>query len=198
MVEFEGIDGAGRDDARRRTPCSRDPRVTDSEPVRPGPRRRPGSSPKACPTSSTTSATSYAAGCSPDGCWSSPWPVCSSPYQWRRRRLVGRDEVSAGIAPVRRCCCVVAALYAGRALQMQVIAGWALRHDARSLELLFPLATRALPMLLLFVTFLFINTEVWMVASALDGGVPLGRGAVFAPWRWVPRRPAGRGGRPPG
>src|SRR4029079_1077780 len=35
----------------------------------------------------------------------------------------------------------------------------------------FPLVTRALPLLLLFVTFLFINTEVWMVASSLDPGV---------------------------
>jgi len=31
--------------------------------------------------------------------------------------------------------------------------------------------TRALPLLLLFVTFLFINTEVWMVADSLDRGV---------------------------
>ena len=33
---------------------------------------------------------------------------------------------------------------------------------------LFRLVTRALPMLLLFITFLFINTEVWQVASALS------------------------------
>ena len=37
--------------------------------------------------------------------------------------------------------------------------------------MLFPLVTRALPLLLLFVTFLFINTEVWMVANSLDRGV---------------------------
>ena len=36
--------------------------------------------------------------------------------------------------------------------------------------MMFPLVTRALPLLLLFVTFLFINTEVWMVASSLDAG----------------------------
>jgi hypothetical protein len=41
----------------------------------------------------------------------------------------------------------------------------------RSLGMLFPLVTRALPLLLLFITFLFINTEVWMVANSLSQGV---------------------------
>jgi hypothetical protein len=36
---------------------------------------------------------------------------------------------------------------------------------------MFPLVTRALPLLMLFITFLFINTEVWMVADSLDPGV---------------------------
>jgi hypothetical protein len=40
-----------------------------------------------------------------------------------------------------------------------------------SLHLLLPMVTRALPLLLLFVTFLFINAEVWQVAANLDGGV---------------------------
>ncbi|UUZ59778.1 hypothetical protein [Nocardioides sp. B-3] len=35
-------------------------------------------------------------------------------------------------------------------------------------------------MLLLFVTFLFINTEVWMVASAPDGGTLWGATLLFA------------------
>lgn len=63
------------------------------------------------------------------------------------------------------------ALYGLRALKASVIAAWALRRAFGSLGLLVPLATRALPMLLLFITFLFINTEVWQVASALHGGV---------------------------
>lgn len=65
----------------------------------------------------------------------------------------------------------VLALYAARALKVWLIARWALARTFHSLGLLFPLATRALPMLLLFITFLFINTEVWQVASHLDGGV---------------------------
>jgi hypothetical protein len=52
-----------------------------------------------------------------------------------------------------------------------VIAGWAVRRTFGSLGQLFPLVTRALPLLLLFITFLFINAEVWEVASGLDGSV---------------------------
>jgi hypothetical protein len=60
-----------------------------------------------------------------------------------------------------------------------VIAGWALRRAFRSLGLLLPLLTRALPLLLLFVTFLFINAEVWQVSSTLDGGVLWGTVLFF-------------------
>ncbi len=52
-----------------------------------------------------------------------------------------------------------------------MIAGWAINRTFRSLGMLFPLVTRALPLLLLFITFLFINTEVWMVADSLSQGV---------------------------
>ena len=89
-------------------------------------------------------------------------------------------QVSAGIAVGATALAIVAGIYAGRALQVHLIATWALKHSLASLELLFPLATRALPMLLLFVTFLFINTEVWMVASRLDGGVLWGAVMFFA------------------
>ena len=66
------------------------------------------------------------------------------------------------------CCCwrrpgtPLTALHAGP------IVRWALAaHASAACGLLFPMATRALPLLLLFVTFLFINTEVWQVASNL-------------------------------
>ena len=61
--------------------------------------------------------------------------------------------------------------YALFTLRAWVIASWAARRTFSSLGLLFPLVTRALPLLLLFVTFLFINAEVWEVASHLDGRV---------------------------
>ena len=79
------------------------------------------------------------------------------------------SDVSAGISIGVTLLLLVAALYAGRALRVHLIGRWALRQTLSSLGLLFPLATRALPMLLLFVTFLFINAEVWQVSSRQDG-----------------------------
>lgn len=70
--------------------------------------------------------------------------------------------------------------YSMAALHATPIARWALRRALGSLGLLLPLATRALPILMLFITFLFINTEVWQVASALHGGVLWGAVLCFA------------------
>ena len=58
--------------------------------------------------------------------------------------------------------------YAAGPLRGTSMAFWAARRMSRSLDLLLPLVARALPLLLLFMTFLFINTEVWQVCSALD------------------------------
>jgi hypothetical protein len=91
----------------------------------------------------------------------------------------GAGGASAGVSTAVTVLLVVAAVYAGRALRVHLIGTWAMRQTLSSLGLLFPLATRALPMLLLFVTFLFINTEVWMVASALDGGILWGAVLLF-------------------
>ncbi|KRA37461.1 MULTISPECIES: hypothetical protein [unclassified Nocardioides] len=63
------------------------------------------------------------------------------------------------------------ACYAVATLRAWLIVTWAVRRTFRSLGLMFPLVTRALPLLLLFMTFLFINTEVWQVGASLDGGV---------------------------
>ncbi|CAB4554143.1 MAG: hypothetical protein F2534_06685 [Actinobacteria bacterium] len=64
--------------------------------------------------------------------------------------------------------------------------GWALRRSARQLAALASLVVRALPLLLLFTTFLFINAEVWQVAGTLHGiayvavlGIFFVLGAVF-------------------
>ncbi len=61
--------------------------------------------------------------------------------------------------------------YGWTRLRMRIMARWALRRTLGSLGLMFPLLTRALPLLLLFMTFLFINAEVWQVASDMDRGV---------------------------
>ena len=49
------------------------------------------------------------------------------------------------------------------------VLGWAVRYTVRGLGDLYRMATRALPMLLLFMTFLFINASVWQVAGSLPG-----------------------------
>ena len=66
---------------------------------------------------------------------------------------------------------VVLAIYAATTLRLRIIARWAGGRTLATLSLMFPLVTRALPLLMLFITFLFINTEVWMVADSLDPGV---------------------------
>jgi len=87
--------------------------------------------------------------------------------------LLGRvtDSVSAGIGSAMTFAGIGVALYAVTTLRAWPIARWAVARTLKSLGLLFPLVTRALPLLLLFVTFLFINAEVWQVSATLDGGV---------------------------
>ncbi|MGH3477571.1 MAG: hypothetical protein ACRDQD_12105, partial [Nocardioidaceae bacterium] len=55
-------------------------------------------------------------------------------------------------------------------LQLRPILLWAAWRTIGSPRLMFRLLTRALPLLLLFMTFLFINAEVWQVASGLPRG----------------------------
>ncbi|MDP9822626.1 hypothetical protein [Nocardioides massiliensis] len=81
------------------------------------------------------------------------------------------SRVSWGVPSAMTTAGAVAALYALTTLRAGPIAGWGIRHTLGSLGLLVPLATRALPLLLLFVTFLFINAEVWELAARLEGGV---------------------------
>jgi hypothetical protein len=63
---------------------------------------------------------------------------------------------------------LLAVLYGLTVLRVGATVRWANRRAVGDLWLLVPLVTRALPLLLLFTTFLFINTEVWQVASALE------------------------------
>lgn len=60
-------------------------------------------------------------------------------------------------------------IYFVTALGAGPIVAWALRRTLHSARQLVPMVTRALPLLLLFVTFLFINAEVWQLSSYLDG-----------------------------
>ena len=80
-------------------------------------------------------------------------------------------SAATGVGAALSAAGIVLATYAVVTLRAWLIVGWALRRTFRSLGLLLPLVTRALPLLLLFITFLFINAEVWQVSAALDGGV---------------------------
>lgn len=81
------------------------------------------------------------------------------------------DDLSVAVLAAMLASVVPLVAYALRALYAGPVARWAVGRTFSSLGLLLPLVTRALPLLLLFVTFLFINTEVWQVASSLDDGV---------------------------
>jgi hypothetical protein len=87
--------------------------------------------------------------------------------------LADRSSVDAGAGVVlgSQVVLVVLATYALTTLRAGSIARWAGKRTLGSLGLLFPLVTRALPLLLLFITFLFINAEVWQVSATLDGAV---------------------------
>jgi hypothetical protein len=58
--------------------------------------------------------------------------------------------------------------YALTALHARQILTWGLGRTFGSLRSVLPMTTRALPLLLLAITFLFVNTEVWQVAANLS------------------------------
>lgn len=80
------------------------------------------------------------------------------------------DQVALGSATLASLLLIAAAWYALTQLHAGPIVRWALSRTFGSLRSLLPTTTRALPLLLLFITFLFINTEVWQVSSNLSTG----------------------------
>jgi hypothetical protein len=84
---------------------------------------------------------------------------------------VATTDVSGGILVGALVLGLVMLVYGLAKLHLKPIIRWATGRTFGSLGSLFPLITRALPLLLLFITFLFINTEVWQVCSALDRGL---------------------------
>ena len=62
-------------------------------------------------------------------------------------------------------------VYAVTALRARPIVIWTVGRTLGQLRRLLPMVSRALPLLLIFVTFLFINAEVWEVSARLDGGL---------------------------
>lgn len=79
-------------------------------------------------------------------------------------------EFSAAPATLVSLGLAAAAWYALTALHATPIVGWGLKRTFGSLRRLLPMTTRALPLLLLAITFLFINTEMWQVGGNLSVG----------------------------
>lgn len=96
------------------------------------------------------------------------------------------DELSFAPATLVSIGLLAALAYALTALRARPIATWALHRTLGSLRLLLSTASRALPLLLVFVTFLFINAEAWQMTSHLPFGrlwlvslLLMGLGVVF-------------------
>ncbi|MFN8194874.1 MAG: hypothetical protein U0R80_11405 [Nocardioidaceae bacterium] len=110
-----------------------------------------------------------------------PWLGASAAVAVAVGVLAGRwQDAGSGVAAGLSVLVACGALYAVVALDGLAVLRWAARRTLGSLGLLLPLAARALPLLLLFMTFLFINTEVWQVASGLSGGVMWAATMIFA------------------
>lgn len=81
---------------------------------------------------------------------------------------------------------VLAVVYLGTSYAVLPVARWAVRTSWSQVAVFASLVARALPLLLLFTTFLFVNAEVWQVAGTLQGvpyvaglGIFFLLGAVF-------------------
>ena len=75
---------------------------------------------------------------------------------------------------------VLAAVYVVTRYALLAQVAWAVRWTFKQLSSVTRLITSVLPLMLLFITFLFINTEVWQVAGTMSATVLWGSLAVFA------------------
>lgn len=81
------------------------------------------------------------------------------------------DEITAGPAVLLSIVLGAAVWYALTALRFRPILAWALGRTTGTLARLLPTMSRALPLLLVFVTFLFINAEAWQMTASLSPGL---------------------------
>lgn len=81
------------------------------------------------------------------------------------------DEITAGPAILLAIVLAAAVWYALTALRFRPILAWSLSRTTGTLVRLLPNMSRALPLLLVFVTFLFINAEVWQMTANLSPGL---------------------------
>lgn len=74
---------------------------------------------------------------------------------------------------------VLAVIYLITSYAVFALLGWAFRRTSSQIVALASLFLRALPLLLLFTTFLFINGEVWQVAGTLAGPAYIATLSIF-------------------
>ncbi|MFK7916495.1 MAG: hypothetical protein AB8G14_00340 [Ilumatobacter sp.] len=78
-------------------------------------------------------------------------------------------QVGDALESVVLAAVLLALIYVWSAYGFGPLLKWAVRRGGRQITTLGSLVARALPLLLLFNTFLFINAEVWELAGTLDG-----------------------------
>jgi hypothetical protein len=76
-----------------------------------------------------------------------------------------------GVETVVAAIAILAVVWGVTSYGVWSLLRWAIQRTFAQLALLFNVVVRALPLLLLFTTFLFINAEVWQVAGTLTGVV---------------------------
>lgn len=81
------------------------------------------------------------------------------------------EEYAAGPALWLSVTFLCLLAYGATALRGRSILGFALSRTLGSVRYLVPMASRALPLLLVFVTFLFVNAEAWQMTSNLPFGL---------------------------
>lgn len=83
--------------------------------------------------------------------------------------LVFGGQVASATATAAANLGLLGGIYLATSYGLIPMTRWAAAQLAGQLGAVFGLLVRALPLLLLFVTFLFINAEVWAVADAMEG-----------------------------
>jgi hypothetical protein len=78
-------------------------------------------------------------------------------------------QAGAAVAVAFTNLLLLGLIYAVTSYALLPLTRWALVKTAREVGAVLGLLARALPLLLLFMTFLFINAEVWQVAAVLEG-----------------------------
>ncbi|MET0150330.1 MAG: hypothetical protein ABW310_14365 [Acidimicrobiales bacterium] len=100
--------------------------------------------------------------------------------------LFSNDHLTDALGAVLLNLVILAVTYAVTSYGLVPMTRWALGQMFRQLANVADLMVRSLPLLLLFATFLFLNTEIWQVAAELEApfllmvlGMLFGAGVIF-------------------